>query len=77
MKKLILSELRLEDLKGIIKLKEGKIAAYQWTEIDQINLTEREARQMQEIKGNLLNRDTILMNEATIWARAIYPMLLL
>ena len=77
MVKLTLSELTLEDFKSFIQLQEGKIADYEWTQVDSCDLTEREEIQLREIKSHLLNRDTTLMNEATIWARAIYPILLL
>jgi hypothetical protein len=47
------------------------IAAYEWTRTESIALTEPEMR------PHLLNYDTHLVNEATLWARAIYPLLLL
>jgi hypothetical protein len=77
MVKLTVSELSLEDLKSFIQLEEGKIADYEWTQAESLLLTAREEIQLQEIKSHLLNHDTTLMNEATIWARAIYPILLL
>lgn len=77
MSKLALSNLTLEDLKSLIKLQEHRIAAYEWTKVDAIVITDRERRQLQEITSHLVNHDTALMNEATIWSRAIYPLLLL
>jgi hypothetical protein len=74
---LTLSNLKLEDLKPYFQLQEKSIAAYEWTNIESIFLTERETIQIQEIVSHLINHDTVLMNEATIWARAIYPLLLL
>lgn len=40
-------------------------------------LTEKEQQQINYLQSHLLNYDTHLMNEATIWARGIYPFLLL
>lgn len=77
MVQLTLSNLKLEDLRAYILLQEQPIAAYPWTQTDEIELTEREITQVQDITARLLNHDTALMNEATIWARAIYPLLLL
>jgi hypothetical protein len=74
---LSLSNLKLEDLKPYFNLQEKSIAAYDWTKVDSVLLTERETLQIQEIVSHLINHDTVLMNEATIWARAIYPLLLL
>lgn len=77
MKKLVFSKITRTDLKNIIHLEEKTVAAYDWTQTDSVSLTEREQYQLTEIKSHLLNYDTHLMNEATIWARAIYPLLLL
>jgi hypothetical protein len=75
--KLTFSNLKQADLKPLVLIQPKGIAAYQWTEIQSVSLTQREEQQLQEIKDHLLNYDTHLMNEATIWARAIYPLLLL
>jgi hypothetical protein len=77
MVQLTLSNLKLEDLKTYVQLQERPIAPYPWTQVENIQLTERETRQIEDITSRLLNHDTALMNEATIWSRAIYPLLLL
>ncbi|NEO86630.1 MAG: hypothetical protein F6J87_20585 [Spirulina sp. SIO3F2] len=74
---LTLSQIKLADLQPLIQLREHKVAAYPWTQVDAIELTSREQTQIQEICSHLINHDTALMNEATIWSRAIYPLLLL
>lgn len=74
---LTLSQIKLTDLQPLIQLTEHKVAAYPWTQVDSVALTPREQTQIQEICSHLINHDTALMNEATIWARAIYPLLLL
>lgn len=70
-------EIKIADLKKLVNLKEGKIATYEWNEVDAIALTEIEQKRLEYIRSDLLNYDTHLANEATIWARAIYPMLVL
>lgn len=77
MTKLTLSTLSKKNLKQFIQLQELGTTTYPWTEIDSIPLDEREQRQTQEITSRLLNYQTHLMNEATIWARGIYPLLVL
>jgi hypothetical protein len=77
MEKLTLSKISLADLKRFVTLQEGTVALHPWTQIDSISLTDNELRQVQDLKSRLSNCDTHLMNEATIWARAIYPLLLL
>ncbi len=75
--KLTFSELTRTELRRFVRIQEKEIADYPWTDVDSIALDAREQEQLREIKSHLLNYDTGLMNEATIWARAIYPLLLL
>lgn len=77
MEKLILSKISLTDLKTIVQLQEGTVTSYSWLQTDSISLNDQELRQLQDIRSHLWNEDTHLMNEATIWARGIYPLLLL
>ncbi len=77
MAKLIFSKITRDDLKAFVDIQEQGIATYSWTQVDDISLTEPEKMYLQEIQSHLFNYDTHLMNEATIWARAIYPLLLL
>lgn len=75
MNKFTFSKITRADLKHLVLLQEQEIAAYDWTQTDSVPLDEREQGLLKEIKLHLLNSH--LMNEATIWARAIYPILLL
>ncbi len=77
MEKLVFSKLSLTDLKRLVTLQEGPIASYPWTLVDTLTLTDQERQQLQYIKSRLINSDIQLMNESTLWARAIYPLLLL
>ena len=45
--------------------------------MEAISLSEAEQQELQRLRLRLLNHRTLLMNEATIWARGIYPLLLL
>ena len=77
MTKLTFSQIKLADLKQVVNLQEGKIGNYQWNQVDSIKLTPTEQQRIDFLKLDLWECDTHLVNEATIWARAIYPMLLL
>jgi len=75
MEKLILTKISLVDLKRLIQLEEQDVTSPPWTQVDSIRLTDHELRQLQDIQARLLNCHAHLMNEATLWARGIYPLL--
>jgi len=77
MTKLTPSALSLINLKRFIHLQVHNTSNYEWTQVDSMQLTEREQRRLQDIISDLLNYPLHLMNEATLLARAIYPLLLL
>jgi hypothetical protein len=77
MEKLIPSTLSLAILKKWVNLNEKGIADYDWLNVKGISLSETEQQELQRLRLRLLNHRTLLMNEATIWARGIYPLLLL
>lgn len=77
MEKLTLSKITKADLKRFVNLQEKGIDNYDWLNIENVYLTEIEQQQLSYLRSHLLNYDTHLMNEATIWARGIYPFLLL
>ena len=70
------SELTSTSLKSIIRLHEEGIIPEMWEQM-MVELTERERQSVNNIISSLLNLPIVLMNEATIWARAIYPLLVL
>mgnify|MGYP001088848237 CR=1 FL=1 len=72
-----LSNLSLADVRRCVNLQERGVGNYEWTNVDAIELSNRDRLQVEEIQSRLLNYQTHLMNEATIWARGIYPLLLL
>jgi hypothetical protein len=75
--KLTFASLSLQEIKQNVQLREGKVGIYDWNQVDDLLLTPREQQQLADVRSHLVNRDTTLMNEATIWARAVYPLLLL
>jgi len=77
MEKLVLSTLSLPILKRWVNLDESGIAEYEWLNVAAISLNEAEQQELQRLRLRLWNHRTLLMNEATIWARGIYPLLLL
>lgn len=77
MKKLNLSDLTANDLKILVQIEEKGIGPYFWTNVAQVRISDATKIQIEGIIARLLNYETSLMNEATIWARAIYPLLAL
>lgn len=77
MDKLTPSNLSLTNLKRLVELQVHIVGNHEWIQTDSIQLTEREQRRLQDIISDLLNYPLHLMNEATLLARAIYPLLLL
>jgi hypothetical protein len=75
MEKFTLSQLDLGDLKRVVNLKESGIRAYDWTIVDGVELTDREQQRLAEIEKILESDPVHLLNEVTIWSRAIYPLL--
>jgi hypothetical protein len=71
--KLTLSSLSLTELKRFVHLKEGKVGTYDWNQVEDLPLTALEQQQLTQVRSHLVNRDTTLMNEATIPLSAEYP----
>lgn len=74
---LTIGKLTLADLRSVVTLIEHPIRDYAWTKPEQITITPAEAQHASFIQAQLLNQPAHLLNEATIWARAIYPLLAL
>jgi hypothetical protein len=70
------SELTSTSLKSIVRLHEKGFVPEIWEQM-MVELTERERQHVANITSSLLNHPIVLMNEATIWGRAIYPLLVL
>jgi hypothetical protein len=77
MQKFKISSLSLADIEGIVALHEISGNSLPWEDISQVELTEAEQYDVNLLQKRLQNTQVHLFNEATIWARAIYPLLLL
>ena len=72
-----LSQLSEETLKALVTLHIQVGVSDQWENMQQNALTPAERAQIDYLKSILRERDLVVMNEATLWARAIYPLLVL
>ena len=70
------SQLSEEIVNNLVTLHEQAGESDKWSEM-QIALTTEENLWLDNIKSTLRDRQLMLMNEATLWSRAIYPLLLL
>src|SRR5262245_42619047 len=70
------SELAPESLNTIVTIEEKGVTPELWDKIE-VSLTEQELRQAKSIASSFLNMSVAQMNEATIFSRAIYPLLVL
>jgi hypothetical protein len=77
MQKFNTSSLSLADLETIVTLNESSGKSFEWEDISLIELTETEQYDVSLLQKRLQNTQVHLFNEATIWARAIYPLLLM
>ncbi|MCY3551330.1 MAG: hypothetical protein OXH39_12795 [Candidatus Poribacteria bacterium] len=71
-----LSQLTEETLNALVSLYERPDVSDKWDEMTSI-LDPEEIRLLNYLKSLLHGRQLVLMNEATLWARAIYPLLVL
>ena len=72
----IFSQLTEETLETLATLKEKYTPPTVWENM-QVALTAEERRRLDDITSTLRHRHLLVLNEATLWARAIYPMLML
>jgi hypothetical protein len=70
------SELTADSLNSIVALQDKGVVSEMWSAVN-VNLTRQERQQIKTVSSSLLDHRVVLMNEATIWARAIYPLLVL
>ena len=77
METLSIGKLTFEQLSKLVQLEEHPMQPYPWTQVSDWVLTEKETLQLSFIADRLLEEPAHLLNEATIWGRAIYPLLLL
>ncbi len=70
------SQLSEETLKSLVTLEGKYVAAAEWDKM-RIALTDNELKRLETLTSTLRGRHLFVMNESTLWARAIYPMLVL
>ncbi len=75
--KFTFSSITLENLTQFVNLQEENLGEYEWTQVDSFIVTDAERQLLQGIMSHLFKISTHLVNEATVWARAIYPLLML
>ena len=69
-------QLTADSLKSIVELRDIGVVPEVWDNLN-VSLTTEEQRQIKVLCASLLDHRIVLMNEATIWSRAIYPLLVL
>jgi hypothetical protein len=77
METLSIGKLNFENLASFVEIREKSAVAPNWADVETIELTSDEKTQSDFIIQRLLSEPAHLLNEATIWARAIYPLLVL
>lgn len=71
------AQLSEETLRALVTLNIQVGVSDQWENMQKGDLTPAEGTQIAYLKSILRERDLVVMNEATLWARAIYPLLVL
>lgn len=74
--RLTFGELTLATIRQIVEIQEEGVIPTHWEQME-LTLSATEELHLQMITSHLLNYQLTLMNEATIWSRAVYPLLLL
>jgi hypothetical protein len=77
METLSISELNFENLATFVEIQEKANINPSWAAVEANELTTDETTQADFITQRLAAEPAHLLNEATIWARAIYPLLVL
>jgi GNAT superfamily N-acetyltransferase len=63
-------------LNSMVTMREKGVTPDRWDTTD-VSLTEHERQRVEAIISSLAHKSILLMNDATIWSRAIYPLLVL
>lgn len=77
MKTYNLSTLKMAELQELVELRHQRSPTGFWEQLERTPLTDGERRSLEELNARLRHYRTHRVNEATIWARAIYPLLVL
>ena len=71
-----ISRLTADLFNSIVTIREKGVTPSLWDTAD-VSLTEQERQRVEAVASSLLDKSVVKMNEATIWSRAIYPLLVL
>lgn len=77
MQRLTFSNLSFDHLMKWVDVQEEEGINHPWTVVEQIKLTDFDRRCLQDLQDRIQGEPLHLLNEATLWARAIYPLLVL
>ena len=82
MERITFSTLTLGTLRRLVDLRESDDGDGVWQSVTEealaaVVLSDRELLQLEIVRSYLINEKLHLLNEATLWARAIYPMLII
>lgn len=82
MERIAFPDLTLEILRRLVDLRELDDGNGVWQSVTEealaaVVLSDRELLQLEIVRSYLINEKLHLLNEATLWARAIYPMLII
>lgn len=77
MRKLLFTQLSWDDITSLVKLHEHGIRRDPWEELARGELSDTDQRIIERVTEGLRRIQPSLVNEATIWSRAIFPLLFL
>ena len=75
MRRILFSQLTHEYVAALVKLEDHRIRADPWEDLARGDLSETEQRIIDHVVAGLGRITPSLINEATVWSRAIYPLL--
>jgi hypothetical protein len=77
MRRLLFSQLSPDDIEALVRLDNRGIRPEPWDALSRGELTETEQRIVDYVVTDLRHFEPSLVNEATVWGRAIFPLLVL
>jgi hypothetical protein len=77
MVRLLFAQLSLDDIQRIVHFHEHGVRSEPWEELARGELTDHERHIVDHVTGGLRRVRSSVVNEATVWARAIFPLLTL
>jgi hypothetical protein len=77
MRRIPLAQMTLEDLADLATIDDRGMRQEPWEELSRGELTEDEQRKVDDLRADLRRYQPSLVNERTVFARSIYPLLIL